>query len=124
LFSLGGVLANPGQSSEMAGLPLVDQPFQAGELEEMIDAMEAYLPPLTNFILPGGCAAAATLHLARAACRRTERRAVALAGSEPVPGSVLVYLNRLSDMLFTAARAANAAAGIADIVWTDAKGEE
>ncbi len=123
LFSLGAVLANPAQSGEIAALPVAEQPFGAGNLESLIDAMEAFLPPLKSFILPGGCAAAATLHLARAVCRRVERQAVALAVSEPIPTGAIVYLNRLSDFLFTAARAANAAAGVDDIPWTETKGD-
>ena len=123
LFSLGAVLANPGQSAEIAVLPPGDQPFGAEELESLIDAMETVLPPLKTFILPGGCAAAATLHLARAACRRVERRAVSLAETEPIPSVTITYLNRLSDFLFTAARAANAAVGVADIPWTETKGD-
>jgi cob(I)alamin adenosyltransferase len=123
LFDLGAVLANPSRSEEIAALPPGDQPFGAQDLESLIDAMEAILPPLKNFILPGGSAAAATLHLARAVCRRVERRAVLLAAAEPVPSEIITYLNRLSDLLFTAARAANAAAGVADIHWTETKGD-
>ena len=66
----------------------------------------------------GGTEAAGFLHLARTVCRRAERRAVALAADEPVPAGAIVYLNRLSDMLFTAARAANAAAEVPDTPWT------
>jgi len=123
LFSLGAVLANPGQSAEIAALPPEDQPFRAEDLESLIDAMDTPLPPLKSFILPGGCPAAATLHLARAVCRRVERRAVSLGGTEPIPAGAVTYLNRLSDFLFTAARAANAAAGVADIPWTETKGD-
>ncbi len=123
LFSLGAVLANPAQSGEIAALPVEDQPFGAENLEKWIDAMDAILPHLKSFILPGGCAAAATLHLARAVCRRVERQAVSLAASEPIPTGAIVYLNRLSDFLFTAARAANAAAGVDDIPWTETKGD-
>lgn len=123
LFDLGAVLANPVRSAEIAALPPEEQPFGAQDLETLIDAMEAVLPPLKNFILPGGSAAAATLHLARAVCRRVERAAVALAAAEPVPSEVITFLNRLSDFLFTAARAANAAAGVADIAWSETKGD-
>ena len=123
LFFLGAVLANPDQSAEIAVLPPEDQPFRAEDLESRIDAMDAVLPPLKSFILPGGCAAAVALHLARAVCRRVERRAVSLAVSEPVPTGAIIYLNRLSDLLFTAARAANAAAGVADVPWTETKGD-
>ena len=123
LFSLGAVLANPGRSAEIAALPPVEQPFGAGDLEKLIDAMDTMLPPLKTFILPGGCSAAATLHLARAVCRRVERQAVSLAQTEPIPAGAITYLNRLSDFLFTAARAANAAVGVNDIPWTETKGE-
>ena len=123
LFSLGAILANPSQSAETAGLSPEEQPFFPGELESLIDIMDGSLSPLKNFILPGGCAAAAALHLARSVCRRVERGAVALAATEPVPSGAVTYLNRLSDFLFTAARAANAAAGVTDIPWTDTKGD-
>lgn len=123
LFSLGAILANPAQSADNAALPEDDQPFHPRELENLIDIMDGALPPLRDFILPGGCAAAAELHLARTVCRRVERRAVALASVEPVPSGAVTYLNRLSDFLFTAARASNAAAGVPDIPWTDTKGD-
>ncbi len=110
LFDLGSVLADPGLSAR-------EQDFDAAALERWIDSMDAHLAPLANFILPGGSEAAAMLHLARAVCRRAERKAVALAGAEPVPVGAIVYLNRLSDALFTAARAANAAAGVTDVPW-------
>lgn len=124
LFDLGAVLANPARSAELAALPTDEQPFGAQDLESMIDAMEALLPPLKNFILPGGSGAAATIHLARTVCRRVERLTVALAAEEPVPSEVITYLNRLSDLLFTAARAANAAVGVPDITWTQSKGDD
>jgi cob(I)alamin adenosyltransferase len=123
LFDLGAVLANPGRSEEIAALPPADQPFGAQNLESLIDAMEAVLPPLKNFILPGGSSAGATMHLARAVCRRVERQAVLLAAADTVPSEIITYLNRLSDLLFTAARAANAAAGVPDIPWTGTKGD-
>ncbi|MEN8007508.1 MAG: cob(I)yrinic acid a,c-diamide adenosyltransferase [Candidatus Krumholzibacteriota bacterium] len=123
LFSLGAILAHPSQSRETAALPPEEQPFVPGELETLIDTMDGSLAPLKNFILPGGCAVAAALHLARAVCRRVERGAVALAAAEPVPAGAVTYLNRLSDFLFTAARAANAASGIPDVPWTDTKGD-
>jgi cob(I)alamin adenosyltransferase len=123
LFSLGAVLANPGRSIELTELPENEQPFRPEELESLIDAMDDFLPPIKTFILPGGCTAAAVLHLARAVCRRVERQAVELVADEPVPAGAVTYLNRLSDFLFTAARAANAAAGVADIPWIENKGD-
>lgn len=80
-------------------------------LERAIDRWEAELPALVKFILPAGTQAAASLHVARAVCRRAERRTVALSGASP---TVLAYLNRLSDLLFVAARVANARAGRVD----------
>lgn len=113
LFVVGADLATPGES---AHIPRVG----AGEvrfLEEAIDELEASLEPLRQFILPGGTQGAAQLHLARTICRRAERWAVSLAQAEPVGPQVLVYLNRLSDFLFVAARAANGRAGAADVPW-------
>ncbi len=87
-------------------------------LEELIDALDAELPPLAGFILPGGRVAAAELHVARTICRRAERRLVANVPAAPAPqawAEAQIYLNRLSDFLFMAARAANHAGGLADI---------
>jgi cob(I)alamin adenosyltransferase len=91
-------------------------------LEREIDAWDAALPPLKTFILPGGSELAARLHLARTVCRRAERAVCALAADEAhgVDPRILAWLNRLSDWLFTAARAANAAAGRADVPWRPA----
>ncbi len=110
LFDLGAVLANPQLST-------AEHDFDPAFLETWIDGMDQHLEPLANFILPGGAEAAAMLHLARAVCRRAERKAVALAAVEPVPAGAIVYLNRLSDALFTAARDADAAAGKPDVPW-------
>ena len=110
LFDLGADLATPGEID--GALRIV--PAQVARLEWEIDAMTARLQPLTSFVLPGGTALAAALHLARAIARRAERSAVAV---EPSPGAaVLAYLNRLSDWLFCAARLANDG-GAADILW-------
>lgn len=87
------------------------------ELESLIDRFDEHLEPLKAFILPGGTQAAAHLHVARTICRRAERCAVALAGHEEVGIYVVKYLNRLSDYLFTAARAVNAEAGVGDVPW-------
>lgn len=121
LFDLGAVLADPRRAAELCAAGASADPFDAAALEGLIDAHDAHLAPLRQFILPGGTAAAAHLHLARTICRRAERAAVALAGSEPVPAGALVFLNRLSDYLFTAARAANRAAGVADVPWRAGK---
>lgn len=121
LFDLGAVLADPGRSAGLCAAGAPADPFDAAALEGLIDAHDAHLAPLRQFILPGGTAAAAHLHLARTVCRRAERSAVSLAGSEAVPAGALVFLNRLSDYLFTAARAANRAAGVPDVPWRAGK---
>jgi cob(I)alamin adenosyltransferase len=86
-------------------------------LEAAIDDNEASLAPLQNFILPGGARSAAVLHLARTVCRRAERRLLAAAQEGPLNGDLVVYLNRLSDLLFVLARRANQLAGVKDVVW-------
>jgi cob(I)alamin adenosyltransferase len=90
---------------------------QVSRLEAEIDAMNAELEPLTSFILPGGTALAAHLHLARTVARRAERLMVALAESENISAEAIQYINRLSDHLFVAARFANDK-GKADVLWT------
>jgi cob(I)alamin adenosyltransferase len=117
LFIIGAELAIPRGAGHPPGMePLGEASIT--RLEAEVDAAEAMLPPLHNFILPGGCESAARLHLARTVCRRAERLAVALAADEPVDPIVLTYLNRLSDWLFVQARWANHAAGVADIPWS------
>jgi cob(I)alamin adenosyltransferase len=116
MFIVGGELATPTpERREM----LTVQPEHIQELEQDIDRFEEQLPELKNFILPGGSKAGATLHMARATCRRAERRAVALARrpSGRVSRDILAYLNRLGDLLFVLARAANAAAGHPEETW-------
>ncbi len=114
LFQLGAELATPRGKGVPSGL--IDEP-QIELLEREIDAMEASLPPLKTFILPGGSACAAHLHLARTVARRAERELVALNRQEPLREAVLRYVNRLSDALFVAARFANHTGGIADVPW-------
>lgn len=113
LFDVGADLAVPPNKdkgeSPKAGPALVDQ------LEADIDQLEAGLDPLRSFILPGGTPAAAALHTARTVARRAERRVVTLMATEPVDPVLLKYLNRLSDFLFVAARAANRAENANDI---------
>ncbi len=113
LFVLGADLASPDESPH---IPRVTEEMTAF-LEAQIDAMEAELTPLKQFILPGGTLMAAHLHLARTVCRRAERVAVTLAAEESVRAEILTYLNRLSDFLFVAARVANARAGLGDVPW-------
>jgi cob(I)alamin adenosyltransferase len=115
LFAIGARLADPSHriSARVTKVDVVDS--QVSRLEETIDRLEGELPPLRRFILPGGSAAGSLLHLARTVCRRAERRIVAMADSvDPV---VVVYLNRLSDLLFVMARAANHRAGIPETEW-------
>jgi cob(I)alamin adenosyltransferase len=90
-------------------------------MESAIDAFDKELPALTTFILPGGTKGAAALHHARCVCRRAERRIVPLMRAGDVEQDVVVYLNRLSDLLFTMARAANFRAGVKDVPWVAPK---
>jgi cob(I)alamin adenosyltransferase len=113
LFDLGADLCVPGDTE--GGLRVV--PSQVERLEREIDTMNAALAPLTSFILPGGAATAAHLHLARTVVRRAERECWALAEIEPVNPAALQYLNRLSDHLFVLARWINAKTGIGDVLW-------
>ena len=116
LFAIGSHLATPEGTPRAASLPAVDEAW-AARLEVQIDAAEASLPPLRNFILPGGAEPAARLHLARTVCRRAERLLVAVANELPVNPFILTYFNRLSDWLFVQARLANKLAAIPDIPW-------
>lgn len=118
LFSIGAILASPAPDRVARTLSKADfGNDRIARLEQAIDTLTEELPPLTAFILPGGTSRAATLHLARTVCRRAERSVVALARSEPVPETLFGYLNRLSDLLFMLARAANHRAGRADQPW-------
>jgi cob(I)alamin adenosyltransferase len=115
LFNLGAELAMPQADPSAANLI---QNADIDRLEQAIDHWESALEPLREFILPGGCPAAAQLHLARCVCRRAERLLVGLAASKTtVRGEVLCYVNRLSDALFVAARFANRSAGVSDVKW-------
>lgn len=116
LFHLGAELCVPESEKAERPLPHVAERHVAA-LEGEIDTWNARLEPLANFILPGGSAAAAALHVARTICRRAERILVTLAREEPVGASALPYLNRLSDLLFVLARAANLLAGVPDRLW-------
>jgi cob(I)alamin adenosyltransferase len=116
LFAVGAELATPdpaAHGTDWTG------PEQIAALEQAIDRLEAPLAPLRQFILPGGTPAAAALHVARCVCRRAERRVVTLSreGPQAIRGSIVVYLNRLGDLLFVLARAVNHASGQADVTW-------
>ena len=116
LFAIGSHLATPDGAPRAASLPALDEAW-ASRLEMQIDAAEAGLPPLRNFILPGGTEAAARLHLARTICRRAERLLVSFSVDRPIDPIILTYFNRLSDWLFVQARQANYLAGTADVPW-------
>ncbi len=119
LFDLGADLCLPQAEGETPGAALRVAASQIEAIERAIDALNENLAPLRSFILPGGAPAAAALHHARAVCRRAERSVVALAGieGEMVGAAALAYVNRLSDYLFVAARAANDF-GARDVLWT------
>lgn len=116
LFTVGSDLATPLDAKADWLVRLDAAPTQA--LEQGIDAMTDELEPLRNFILPGGTPAAAHAHIARTVCRRAERVCVALAEAEPINGEVIVYLNRLSDFLFTLARWINLKSGESETRWS------
>jgi len=120
LFRLGAELAtaDPAMLGKLERIG--DDDISA--LERVIDALDAELAPLTRFILPGGSALAAQLHLARTVCRRAERRVTALAVGDSAPRPLVMYLNRLADLLFVMARFANHRAGIAETTWQGTRG--
>lgn len=113
LYIVGCELMAPDRTGSGTRVPRLDVDA-VPKLERQIDRLTEMVPPLTQFIHPGGTIAAAALHVARAGCRTAERRAHELARSEPVAEQVAVYLNRLSDFLFIAARYANQTAGVPD----------
>jgi len=115
LFTLGAELACvPGKEDKLS-MKLLDE-ADSTRLERAIDAAEEGLPPLKTFVLPGGTAAAAALHLARTVCRRAERAVLGIE-DPPARSEACVYLNRLSDLLFVLARKANHVAGVPDVPW-------
>ena len=116
LFTVGAALADPNPAGKFHN---AITPDHTARLETEIDRLEAELPPLTQFILPGGTADAARLHLARTICRRAERFAVHLGHTDgqDVPTELIAYLNRLSDLLFVVARAVNHREGVKDSPW-------
>jgi cob(I)alamin adenosyltransferase len=113
LLDIGGELSLPGHT-------LLDQGHLQG-LERALEALNSKLPALADFVLPGGTRAAAAAHLARTVCRRAERRLVTLGRRDTVAPILLKYLNRLSDLLFVAARALNREAGHRERVWNQGK---
>jgi cob(I)alamin adenosyltransferase len=116
LFDVGADLCMPQPADESAGKHLRVQAEQVTRLEAVIDRLNAGLAPLTSFVLPGGRPVAAWCHFARTVCRRAERDVVTLARTEAINPQVIIYLNRLSDLLFVLARAANDN-GRQDVLW-------
>ena len=116
LFAVGARLADPSSRIADRVTKATVTADQIELLEKTMDRLETELAPLRRFILPGGSPAGALLHLARTVCRRAERRVVAL-GADAVEPGVIIYLNRLSDLLFVMARAVNHRAGIPETEW-------
>ena len=120
LFDLGADLATPDTGEKLEYEPLRVTAQQVKALEEAIDGLNKGLKPLRSFVLPGGSPASAYLHLARTVARRAERLVVDLAGAEKIGEPCILYMNRLSDYLFVAARALNDN-GEADVLWVPGK---
>ena len=116
LFAVGAKLADPAARIAARVTKAAVGDTKIARLEETIDRLETELEPLKGFILPGGTMPGALLHVARTVCRRAERRVVAL-GGDAVDPLVIVYLNRLSDLLFVMARAVNRRAGVPETQW-------
>jgi cob(I)alamin adenosyltransferase len=116
LFALGARLADPSHKIAKRVEKIVVNDESVARLEGWIDRLDTEIPPLRHFILSDGCPAGASLHLARTVCRRAER-SVLLLGKDAVEPVVVVYINRLSDLLFTMARAANHRAGATETPW-------
>jgi cob(I)alamin adenosyltransferase len=117
LFTLGAVLATPPEHARKLDQHTTRATWPIPAMEADIDRLTALAPAMTHFVLPGGSPGSAYAHLARTVCRRVEREVVSLAATDPVPGEVVIYLNRLSDWLFALARAANAQGGVEDVKW-------
>ena len=118
LFSIGALLATPNlekMHNHLAKANIDDRRIR--ELEQLIDDCDRDLEPLRAFIIPGGSRKGAMLHVARTVCRRAERRVVHLQHEVEIPQLVVVYLNRLSDLLFTLARLANVVTGAGEVTW-------
>lgn len=120
LFDVGADLCLPQSADEKAGAALRVRPTHAESLEKTIDALNEKLQPLTSFVLPGGSPSAAWCHFARTVCRRAERDVVTLMQTEKINPQILIYLNRLSDLLFVLARVLNND-GKDDVLWVPGK---
>jgi len=123
LFDVGADLCVPSSAEEKPGQRLRVRPEQAVRLEQAIDRLNAGLKPLTSFVLPGGTPTSAWCHVARTVCRRAERDVVTLTHAEPVNPEAIVYLNRLSDLLFVLARVYNNH-GAGDVLWQPGKTQQ
>jgi cob(I)alamin adenosyltransferase len=117
LFLVGAEIGTPAEPGRARPSTPVIGEERTAALEAWIDEMDKELPALKAFVLPGGAPRAAALHLARTVCRRAERAVVRLGEAEPVRGTLVAYLNRLSDLLFTLARWENLRAGAGDVEW-------
>lgn len=118
LFSIGALLATPDLDKMHKHLTKANiDDRRIGELEQAIDDSDRDLEPLKAFIIPGGSKKGATLHVARTVCRRAERKVVGLQRDVEIPQIVVIYLNRLSDLLFTLARLANVLSGAGEVTW-------
>jgi cob(I)alamin adenosyltransferase len=118
LFAIGGHLATPDPVKVSRALEKAElSPARVEAFERIMDEADGELPPLRAFVLPAGTPKAAALHLARTVCRRAERSVVHLSHESEVPALFIVYLNRLSDLLFTLARLANHRDGAGDVTW-------
>jgi len=115
LFRIGAELASADAAAGAGYGPVGEK--DVSDLESAIDAMDAELPALKHFILPGGHPAAAAAHVARSVCRRAERLIVELSGKESVRAAVIIYMNRLSDALFMVARSINASENVTEVAW-------
>lgn len=120
LFVVGSDLADPDYPGSK-NTPRATEGM-ASALEPMIDRLESELPPITFFILPGGSTPTSMLHICRSVARRAETAAVALSKSEMINPAIIVYLNRLADLLFVAARIANRRFGVSDVAWKKSQG--
>lgn len=115
LFDIGSILASPAGAT-WPSMPTISEP-QIHRLESWIDSITDAIPELRSFVLPGGNELNSALHISRTVCRRAEREIVTLRDQEAVPSEILIYINRLSDLLFAMAREESFAAGIAEFLW-------
>jgi cob(I)alamin adenosyltransferase len=120
LFDLGADLATPHESKHESKIHRIDA-THVTQAERWIDEIDAQNSPMTHFVLPGGTELAARLHIARTVCRRAERAMVKLARHETVNPHAIIFVNRVSDLLFAMARLANRKAGVADVPWMPAQ---